>query len=664
MTFAGSPDRVEARLVPERGYAFDAVPRRRASRGGPGSRLAARARARGGARRSRAARILARRRPDVVLGGGGYVAGPMVLAAWTRRIPAALTEADAHLGLANRLAAPFARPRLPRVPDRRARRREVPRRRTAGRRAARAPRPRARRARALRAARRTSPSLLVFGGSLGARSAERARRRRVGRRGPAGAAPERRARLRVAARPRARATTTALLAVHRRHRRSRSALPTSRVARAGGSVWELAAAGQPAMLVPSPYATGDHQTKNARYFARAGGARRRRRSATPRARARARRRAARRPGARSTRWRAAMRAPRAARRGRRRSPRSSSRSQPLAGRRLWIAGIGGAGMSALRAARARVGRRGRRLGPRRDAVPRAPRAGIDVDVAPEPPHAAGGLRRRYVSTRVRRARRGPPARRAARRARRAAAARSSSPARTARRRRAAMIAFCLDRLGLDPLPRRRRGAAARRQRARRRRAGSSSRATSPTARSRRSRPEIAVAPERRPRPPHRRSPRSAEVEQLFEEWLAHVPQVVRGEELDAGRRSSSRSPASTTGATPPPRSPRSSSSASPRGDAERVLVEFTRRRPAVRAERRGGRRPRRRRLRAPPGRARARRSPRVPRRTGACSSLFQPHLYSRTRHLAHELRRRARGRRRRRASPTIYPAREEPRAPA
>ena len=46
---------------------------------------------------------------DVVLGGGGYVAGPMVLAAATRRIPAAIMEADAHLGLANRLALPFAR---------------------------------------------------------------------------------------------------------------------------------------------------------------------------------------------------------------------------------------------------------------------------------------------------------------------------------------------------------------------------------------------------------------------------------------------------------------------------------------------------------------------------------------------------------------------------
>src|SRR5882672_9607543 len=107
VTFAGSPDRVEARLVPERGYAFDAFsvagfPRR------PSLQLL-RALALAVASPLACLRILGRRRPDVVLGGGGYVAGPMVLAAWLRRIPAALTEADAHLGLANRLAAPFAR---------------------------------------------------------------------------------------------------------------------------------------------------------------------------------------------------------------------------------------------------------------------------------------------------------------------------------------------------------------------------------------------------------------------------------------------------------------------------------------------------------------------------------------------------------------------------
>ena len=44
------------------------------------------------------------------------------------------------------------------------------------------------------------------------------------------------------------------------------------LARAGGSVWEVAVAGKPAVLVPSPNVTADHQTKNARYFEHAGGA--------------------------------------------------------------------------------------------------------------------------------------------------------------------------------------------------------------------------------------------------------------------------------------------------------------------------------------------------------------------------------------------------------
>ena len=48
-------------------------------------------------------------RREVVIGGGGYVAGPVALAAWLLRIPVLLTEADSHLGMANRLAAPLAR---------------------------------------------------------------------------------------------------------------------------------------------------------------------------------------------------------------------------------------------------------------------------------------------------------------------------------------------------------------------------------------------------------------------------------------------------------------------------------------------------------------------------------------------------------------------------
>ena len=44
------------------------------------------------------------------------------------------------------------------------------------------------------------------------------------------------------------------------------------LSRAGGTVWELAAAGAPAILVPSPNVTADHQTLNALHFERGGGA--------------------------------------------------------------------------------------------------------------------------------------------------------------------------------------------------------------------------------------------------------------------------------------------------------------------------------------------------------------------------------------------------------
>ena len=85
MTFAGSPDRVESRLVPEAGFELDTFaisgfPRK------PSLELV-RALARGRRRRSPAGRSSRRRRPDVVLGGGGYVAGPMVLAARLQRDP-------------------------------------------------------------------------------------------------------------------------------------------------------------------------------------------------------------------------------------------------------------------------------------------------------------------------------------------------------------------------------------------------------------------------------------------------------------------------------------------------------------------------------------------------------------------------------------------------
>jgi len=265
VTFAGSRERVEARLVPEHGYPFDSFPIAGFPRR-PGPRLV---RALGLAAASPAAclRILARRRPDVVLGGGGYVAGPMVLAAWLRRIPAALTEADAHLGLANRLAAPFAR-RLflayP-IPGLDGKARVVGRPIPAASRAL--PREQARGALGLPL---EGAVLGVFGGSLGARTLNELALETWATAGPAvlhvcGERDYGELRAR-AVRPEYRLVPfldefgAALGAVD------------LIVSRSGGSVWEIAAAGRPAILVPYPEATANHQRANAEYFARAGGA--------------------------------------------------------------------------------------------------------------------------------------------------------------------------------------------------------------------------------------------------------------------------------------------------------------------------------------------------------------------------------------------------------
>lgn len=52
-----------------------------------------------------AARVVQQFRPSLVLGMGGYAAGPMVLAARTLGVPTALLEQNAHVGLTNRLLA-------------------------------------------------------------------------------------------------------------------------------------------------------------------------------------------------------------------------------------------------------------------------------------------------------------------------------------------------------------------------------------------------------------------------------------------------------------------------------------------------------------------------------------------------------------------------------
>jgi UDP-N-acetylglucosamine--N-acetylmuramyl-(pentapeptide) pyrophosphoryl-undecaprenol N-acetylglucosamine transferase len=265
VTFAGSPDRVEARLVPEQGYEFDAftvsgLPRR------PSAELA-RAAGRALAAPSACRAILRRRKPDAVLGAGGYVAGPMVLAARVARIPCALTEADAHLGLANRLAAPLADRVFLALPLGR----QGEKYRAVGRPIPESSRPVEREeARRRLGLAEDARVVLVFGGSLGARLLNDLALDSWAAEGPAVIHlcgerdyPELEGRV---SRP------DYLLQPLLDEIGVAYGAADVALARAGGSVWELAAAGLPAVLVPGEFATGQHQKKNALWFARAGGA--------------------------------------------------------------------------------------------------------------------------------------------------------------------------------------------------------------------------------------------------------------------------------------------------------------------------------------------------------------------------------------------------------
>jgi UDP-N-acetylglucosamine--N-acetylmuramyl-(pentapeptide) pyrophosphoryl-undecaprenol N-acetylglucosamine transferase len=265
VTFIGG-ERAEAELVPAAGYPMHAISVEGISRGNP--LHATRALARAGRASVQARSLLAEISPDAVMGGGGYVAGPVGLATLARRVPLVLTEADSHLGLTNRLLAPFARRVCLSFPiDGR----EGSRYRITGR-----PIPSHGVGRAEARERfGVSPEelcVLVFGGSLGARTVNHAALEAFtsgafhvlhvcGRRD----FPElSREQLREGYDLREYLDThdfTAALAAS-----------DLAVARAGGSVFEIAAQGLPAILVPYPHASADHQSTNARWMSSAGAA--------------------------------------------------------------------------------------------------------------------------------------------------------------------------------------------------------------------------------------------------------------------------------------------------------------------------------------------------------------------------------------------------------
>jgi UDP-N-acetylglucosamine--N-acetylmuramyl-(pentapeptide) pyrophosphoryl-undecaprenol N-acetylglucosamine transferase len=264
VTFVGG-DRAELELVPAAGYELRTLRVMPLPRGRP--LKAARAALVAAAAAREAQRIVREIRPSAILAGGGYVAGPVGVSAVVSRVPLVLTEADSHLGLTNRLLAPFARRVCLAFPieGREGRRylltgRPVPPAATDW------PAARARFGIGLR-----ESCVLVFGGSQGARSINRAAVEAF-----AGA----RFRVLHAAGERDLRDLEDLVSPGSHYdlrgyipRFSEALLASDLVvARAGGSIFEIAAQGKPAVLVPYPYATADHQTANARFMERAGAA--------------------------------------------------------------------------------------------------------------------------------------------------------------------------------------------------------------------------------------------------------------------------------------------------------------------------------------------------------------------------------------------------------
>ena len=329
---------------------------------------------------------------------------------------------------------------------------------------------------------------------------------------------------------------------------------------------------------------------------------------------------------------------------------------PLAGRRLWLAGIGGAGMSAYallaHGLGAEVAGWDRADTPYLRALEAA---GIAAVVAPEPPPSPAGFER-YVSSAF-------PWVEGRPRADLLAELVSLRPSIVVagahgKTTTTAMIAFCLDRLGLDPafvvggeVPQ--LGANAR--------AGSgwlvvegdeSDRSVAAL------RPQIAVLLNV-DLDHHTEFASKAEVKRLFEDWLRHVPEVVRGDEL---------APVELELALPGDHNRRNAAAALAalgragvaRADAERVLPEFEG--VGRRFERKGeaggvtvvddyGHNPAKAAAAIAAARERA--------GEGRVLVLFQPHLFSRTRHLAHEFAT-ALATADVVAVTEIYPAREQP----
>jgi UDP-N-acetylglucosamine--N-acetylmuramyl-(pentapeptide) pyrophosphoryl-undecaprenol N-acetylglucosamine transferase len=276
VSFLGARGKIEAELVPGAGYEIDLLDVRGIDRRNPLRAAVAVGKAVSGVGAAR--RALRERGADVVLGGGGYVAGTVGIAAVLSRTPLVLTEADSHLGLANRLLARRARRVCLAFPiDGREGERYLLTGRPIPAAVLSADRALARARFGVAAADRC---LLVMGGSQGARSINLTA---VGAFAEGGRAGERDFHVIHLSGERDHDEIARRLASAPHPERYRliayepglaDALAACDLvlARSGGSIFEVTAAGKPAILVPYPHATADHQRGNAEWMAGGGAA--------------------------------------------------------------------------------------------------------------------------------------------------------------------------------------------------------------------------------------------------------------------------------------------------------------------------------------------------------------------------------------------------------
>jgi UDP-N-acetylglucosamine--N-acetylmuramyl-(pentapeptide) pyrophosphoryl-undecaprenol N-acetylglucosamine transferase len=280
ITFVGTPRGIERDAVPGAGYPLEMIPVVPWARTLGAKRFLAPFSLAGATARARS--LLGRLRPDAVVGMGGYASLPVVLAAGSKRIPTVLHEQNAVPGIANvvgsrtakRVALTFeeARSRFPRDAEIRVVGNPIrPVIATLDRAGARRE---GSEAFGLDPAKRT---VLVMGGSLGATTLNDAAAGLVvrwrdrsepqllvsaGRKN----GPELRERI-------GEARPGVVVVDYLERVELAYAAADVAVCRAGAAtVAELACVGLPSILVPYPFARGNHQELNARALERSGGA--------------------------------------------------------------------------------------------------------------------------------------------------------------------------------------------------------------------------------------------------------------------------------------------------------------------------------------------------------------------------------------------------------